>query len=87
MLSWALAFFVVAIAAAALGFSPVAGVTAALAQILFVVFLILTMVALIAAALRGRVPTPENLRAHEKCAGRQHQRLSSSTRDQANSSA
>lgn len=56
MLSWALTFFVVAIIAAVLGFTTVAGAAASIAKILFFVFLVLTLVALVAGALRGRPP-------------------------------
>jgi uncharacterized membrane protein YtjA (UPF0391 family) len=56
MLSWALTFFVVAIIAAVLGFTTIAGAMAGIAKILFFVFLVLTLVALIAGAIRGRVP-------------------------------
>lgn len=41
MLSWALTFFVLAIIAAILGFSTIAGAAAGIAKILFVVFLVL----------------------------------------------
>lgn len=41
MLYWAIAFFLVALAAAALGFGGIASATAGIAQILFVVFLAL----------------------------------------------
>jgi uncharacterized membrane protein YtjA (UPF0391 family) len=41
MLSWALTFFVLAIIAAILGFTTIAGAAAGVAKILFVVFLIL----------------------------------------------
>jgi uncharacterized membrane protein YtjA (UPF0391 family) len=54
MLSWALTFFVVAIIAAVLGFSTIAGTAAAIAKILFFVFLMLTLVALVAGAIRDR---------------------------------
>ncbi|MET0661207.1 MAG: DUF1328 domain-containing protein [Steroidobacteraceae bacterium] len=56
MLSWALTFFVVAIIAAVLGFSSIAGAMAGIAKILFFLFLVLTVVALVAGAVRGRVP-------------------------------
>ncbi|HEX2494223.1 MAG TPA: DUF1328 domain-containing protein [Steroidobacter sp.] len=54
MLSWALTFFVVAIIAAVLGFTSVAGVAAGIAKVLFFIFLALTVVALVAGAVRGR---------------------------------
>jgi len=56
MLSWALTFFVVAIIAAVLGFTSAAGVAASTAKVLFFIFLVLTLVALVAGALRGRPP-------------------------------
>jgi len=56
MLSWALTFFVVAIIAAVLGFTSVAGAAAGIAKVLFFIFLVLTLVALIGGALRGRPP-------------------------------
>lgn len=56
MLSWALVFFVVAIVAAILGFTSIAGAAVGIAKILFFVFLLLTLVALVAGALRGRPP-------------------------------
>ncbi|HEX7013232.1 MAG TPA: DUF1328 domain-containing protein [Steroidobacteraceae bacterium] len=54
MLSWALTFFIVAIISAVLGFTTVAGATAGIAKVLFFIFLVLTLVALVAGALRGR---------------------------------
>jgi uncharacterized membrane protein YtjA (UPF0391 family) len=56
MLSWALTFFIVAIIAAVLGFSSIAGAAAGIAKILFFIFLVLTLVALVAGAMRGRPP-------------------------------
>jgi uncharacterized membrane protein YtjA (UPF0391 family) len=56
MLSWALTFFVVAIIAAVLGFTSIAGAAAGIAKILFFIFLVLTLVALVGGALRGRPP-------------------------------
>lgn len=56
MLSWALTFFVVAIIAAVLGFTSIAGAAAGIAKILFFVFLVLTLVALVSGALRGKPP-------------------------------
>ena len=54
MLGWALVFFVLALAAAALGFGGTAGVSASIAQILFVVFLALTVLAFVMRAVQGR---------------------------------
>ena len=45
MLSWALVFLIVALIAAAFGFSGIAGTAAWIAQALFVVFLIACVVA------------------------------------------
>lgn len=47
MLSWALLFLLIAIIAGALGFGVISGTAASIAQILFVVFLVLFVVALI----------------------------------------
>jgi uncharacterized membrane protein YtjA (UPF0391 family) len=56
MLGWAITFLVIALIAAALGFGGIAGTSAGIAQILFFVFIVLFVVALIARALRGRPP-------------------------------
>ena len=47
MLSWALAFFLIAIMAGVLGFGVVAGTAALFAKVLFFLFLIAFVVALI----------------------------------------
>ena len=52
-LSWALMFLVVALIAAVLGFGIIAGTAAAIAKVLFFVFLILFLVSLV----RGRRTT------------------------------
>ena len=52
MLGWALTFLIVAIIAAVLGFGGVAVASASIAKILFVVFLILFAVSLIAGLVR-----------------------------------
>lgn len=52
MLSWAITFLVIAIIAAVLGFGGIAGTAVGIAKILFFVFLILFVVAL----LMGRRP-------------------------------
>ncbi len=54
MLSWALAFFVIALVAAFFGFTSVAVGAAAVSKILFVGFLILAAVTLVAGLLGGR---------------------------------
>ena len=56
MLGWALTFLVVALIAAALGFGGIAGTSAGIAQILFFIFIILFVVAMVTRALRGRPP-------------------------------
>lgn len=56
MLGWALTFLVIALIAAALGFGGIAGTSVGIAKILFFVFLILFVVAMIARALRGQPP-------------------------------
>ncbi len=52
MLGWALAFLVVALIAAALGFGGIAGASAGIAKILFFVFLILFAISLVVRATR-----------------------------------
>ncbi len=47
MLSWAITFFVIAIIAAVLGFTSIAGTASSIAQILFFVFLILFIASLV----------------------------------------
>ncbi|HKK35971.1 MAG: DUF1328 domain-containing protein [Paracoccaceae bacterium] len=56
MLGWAILFLVLALIAGALGFGGVAMISANIAQVLFVVFLILFAIALVANAVRGRPP-------------------------------
>ncbi len=52
MLSWALIFFVLAIVAAAFGFGGIASASAGIAQILFVVFIVLFLISLVFRAAR-----------------------------------
>jgi uncharacterized membrane protein YtjA (UPF0391 family) len=47
MLRWALAFFVIAIIAAVLGFGGIAVAAAGIAKILFYIFIVLFLVALV----------------------------------------
>ena len=47
MLYWALLFLIVALGAAVLGFGGIAGTLAWMAQVLFVVFLVLFLVSLV----------------------------------------
>ena len=53
MLGWALTFLVIALIAALLGFTTIVGPAIGIAKILFVVFLVLFVVSLIANAARG----------------------------------
>jgi uncharacterized membrane protein YtjA (UPF0391 family) len=52
MLNWALAFFVIALLAAILGFGGIAVAAAGIAKILFFIFLILFVVALVGGLVR-----------------------------------
>ena len=54
MLNWALTFLVIALIAALLGFTSVAGAAMGIAKILFYVFLILFLVSLVSHLFRGR---------------------------------
>jgi uncharacterized membrane protein YtjA (UPF0391 family) len=56
MLGWALTFLVVALVAAAFGFGGIASASAGIAQVLFVVFLALFVIAMVVRALKGRPP-------------------------------
>ena len=56
MLGWALTFLVVALVAAVLGFTSVAGAAMGVAKILFFVFLVLFLVTLVFNLVRGRSP-------------------------------
>ena len=56
MLYWAVVFFVVAIIAAVFGFGGIASASAGIAQLLFVIFLALFVVAMVVRALKGRTP-------------------------------
>jgi uncharacterized membrane protein YtjA (UPF0391 family) len=52
MLNWALAFFVIALVAAILGFGGIAVAAAGIAKILFFIFLVLFVVALVGGLVR-----------------------------------
>jgi len=56
MLGWAIAFLVIALIAAALGFGGIAGASVGIAKLLFLIFLALLVVAIIARAVNGRPP-------------------------------
>jgi uncharacterized membrane protein YtjA (UPF0391 family) len=47
MLNWAVTFFIIAIVAAVLGFTSIAGSAIEIAKILFVVFLVLAVISFI----------------------------------------
>ncbi|HEY8573915.1 DUF1328 domain-containing protein [Phenylobacterium sp.] len=54
MLGWALTFLVVALIAALLGFTSIAGAAMGVAKILFFVFLVLFLVSIVMHFVRGR---------------------------------
>jgi uncharacterized membrane protein YtjA (UPF0391 family) len=54
MLNWAVTFRVIALIAALLGFTSIAGSAIGIAKILFFIFLILFVVSLVANGFRGR---------------------------------
>jgi len=56
MLYWAAVFFIIALIAAALGFGGIAAAAGGIAQILFYIFLVLFLVALIAGLVGRRSP-------------------------------
>lgn len=54
MLGWAFTFLLVALLAAALGFGGTAGAPALVAQVLFVIFILLFLVTVVMRRLRGQ---------------------------------
>jgi uncharacterized membrane protein YtjA (UPF0391 family) len=56
MLRWSLIFLVVSLVAAVLGFGGIAGDAAAIARVLFFIFLVLFVVGLLIGLLTGRRP-------------------------------
>jgi uncharacterized membrane protein YtjA (UPF0391 family) len=54
MLRWALIFLVVAIVAALFGFTDIAAASAGIAKVLFAIFLILFLAALVIGVIAGR---------------------------------
>lgn len=58
MLSWALAFFIVAIIAAVFGFGGIAAGATGIAQVLFFLFLVAFAVSLIVSLVTGRRGPP-----------------------------
>ena len=61
MLRWALIFLIVALVAAALGFTGIAGASAGIAQILFWVFVAVFLVMLLGSLARGGGARPRDL--------------------------
>jgi uncharacterized membrane protein YtjA (UPF0391 family) len=57
MLGWAIAFLIVAVAAAILGFSGVADIAVDAARVIFFVAVVLFAVSAVVALIRGRTPT------------------------------
>jgi uncharacterized membrane protein YtjA (UPF0391 family) len=57
MLSWALTFLVIALIAAALGFTGIYVAAAGIAKLLFFIFLVLFVVSMIMHMARGRGPS------------------------------
>ena len=53
MLAWALIFFILAVAAGVLGFVALAGVAAAIAKVLFIVFIAILIAGFVVRAIRG----------------------------------
>jgi uncharacterized membrane protein YtjA (UPF0391 family) len=58
MLGWALTFLIVAIIAALFGFGGIATTAAGIAQILFVIFIVLFLASVIYHMISGRRPPP-----------------------------
>ncbi len=58
MLYWAAVFLVIALIAAVFGFGGIAGAAMNIAHVLFYVFLILFVIALVVGLFRGRMPRP-----------------------------
>lgn len=57
MLGWALTFLVIALIAAVFGFGGIASASVGIAQILFFVFIVLFVIAMVVRAVQGRPPT------------------------------
>lgn len=58
MLYWTLMFLIVALIAAAFGFTGVAKSSAGIARVLFTIFLVLFAISLIVQLVQGRPPLP-----------------------------
>ena len=73
MLGWALTFLVVALIAAVLGFTSIAGAAMGVAKILFYVFLVLFLVSVVMHFIRGRgVSGPFSCAGRPTRCGRAH---------------
>ena len=56
MLRWSITFFIIALAAGLLGFGGIAGAAIDIAKILFFIFAVLFVIALVAHVVRGKKP-------------------------------
>ena len=56
MLGWALTFLVVALIAGLFGFGGIASASVGIAQVIFFVFLLLFIIAMVARTVRGKPP-------------------------------
>ncbi|HTS38973.1 MAG TPA: DUF1328 domain-containing protein [Xanthobacteraceae bacterium] len=57
MLRWAIAFLIIALVAAVLGFGGIAGVAIDIAKLIFYVAIVLFAIAAVVALMQGRTPT------------------------------
>lgn len=57
MLDWTISLLIIAIIAALLGFTTIAGTAIAMARVIFVIFLVLWLAAVFANIIRGKKPT------------------------------
>ncbi len=56
MLQWAITFLVIALIAAILGFTGIAGLSVDIAKLIFVVAIVLFLISALAHIIRGRAP-------------------------------
>lgn len=54
MLGWTIMFLIIALAAGVLGFTSIAGTAAGIAQVLFVIFLVLFLASFVGQLMRSR---------------------------------
>ena len=57
MINWAIAFFVIALIAAVLGFGGIAGAAMSMAKIVFYIAILLFVISIIVGLVQGRRPT------------------------------